>query len=51
MLQQRIQIDDLKDSFYKKLECVFNKYHMKIVLGDLIAKAGKEEIFKPTTGN
>jgi hypothetical protein len=46
--------DDVKDSFYKELEGVFDKflkYHMKILLGDFNAKAGKEVIFKPTTGN
>jgi hypothetical protein len=37
--------DDVKDSFYKELERAFDnfpKYHMKILLGDFIAKAGKE---------
>jgi hypothetical protein len=29
----------------------FPKYHMKIMLGDLNAKLGKEDIFKPTIGN
>jgi hypothetical protein len=46
--------DDVKDSFYKELECVFDKfpkYHMKILLGDFNAKVGKEDIFKPTIGN
>jgi hypothetical protein len=46
--------DDLKDSFYKELECVFDKflkYQMKILLGDFSAKVGKEGIFKPTIGN
>jgi hypothetical protein len=42
--------DDVKDSFYKELERVFDKYHMKILL-DLNAKVGKEDIFKLTTGN
>jgi exonuclease III len=45
---------DVKDSFYKELERVFDrfpKYHMKIVLGDFNAKVGKEDIFKPTIGN
>jgi hypothetical protein len=35
--------DDVKDSFYKKLEHVFDKfpkYHMKILLGDFNAKVG-----------
>jgi hypothetical protein len=46
--------DDIKDSFYEELEQVFDqfpKYHMKILLGDLNAKVGREDIFKPITGN
>jgi hypothetical protein len=46
--------DDVKDSFYGKVESVFDKfpkYHMKILLGDFNAKVGKENIFKPTIGN
>jgi hypothetical protein len=46
--------DDLKDSFYEEWERVFDKfpkYHMKILLGDFNAKAGREYIFKPTIGN
>jgi hypothetical protein len=45
--------DDVKDSFYEELECVFDKfpkYHMKILL-DFNAKVGREDIFKPTIGN
>jgi hypothetical protein len=33
--------DDVKDSFYEELECILNKfpkYHMKILLGDLMPK-------------
>jgi hypothetical protein len=44
----------MKDSFYKKLEHVFDyfpKYHMKILLGDFNAKEDREDIFKPTIGN
>jgi hypothetical protein len=44
----------MKDSFYEGLERVFDKfpkYHTKILLGDFNAKVGKENIFKPTTGN
>jgi hypothetical protein len=47
-------IDDVKDSFYKELELVFDevpKYHMKILLGDVSAEVGKEDIFKQTIGN
>jgi exonuclease III len=46
--------DDVKDGFYEELERIFDKfpkYHMKILLGDLNAKVGREDIFKPTTGN
>jgi hypothetical protein len=46
--------DDVKDSFYEELERVFDefpKYHMKILLGDVSAKLGREDIFKPTIGN
>jgi hypothetical protein len=46
--------DDVKNSFYKELERVFDKfpkYHMKILLGNFNAKVGKEDIFKPTIGN
>jgi hypothetical protein len=45
--------DDVKDSFYKELERVFDKfpkYHMKIML-DFNAKVGREDIFKLTIGN
>jgi ATP-dependent exoDNAse (exonuclease V) alpha subunit len=48
------KIDEVKDSFYEELERTFNKfpkYHMKILLGDLNAKVGREDIFKPTIGN
>ncbi|PNF24980.1 hypothetical protein B7P43_G08801, partial [Cryptotermes secundus] len=49
-------IDDMKDSFYKKIELVYNKFHkyvynMKILLGDFNAKVGREGIFKPAMGN
>jgi hypothetical protein len=46
--------DDVKDSFYNELECVFHKfpkYHMKIPIGDFNAILGREDIFKPTIGN
>jgi hypothetical protein len=48
------EIEDTKDSFYEELERVFvkfPKYHMKISLGDLNAKVGKEDLFKPTIEN
>jgi hypothetical protein len=37
--------DDVKSSFYEKLELVFDKfpkYHMRILLGDFNTKVGKE---------
>jgi hypothetical protein len=46
--------DDVKDSFNEELERIFDKfpkYHMKILLGDLNAKVGREDIFKLTIGN
>jgi hypothetical protein len=45
--------DDVKDGSYEELERVFDKfpkYHMKILMGDLNAKVGREDIFKPTIG-
>jgi exonuclease III len=54
MLQQKIKNDDVKDSFYEELERVFDKfdkYYMKILLGDFNSKVGMEDIFKPTIGN
>jgi hypothetical protein len=46
--------DDIKDSFYKELEQVFDqfpRYHMKILLGDCNANVGREDTFKPIIGN
>jgi hypothetical protein len=46
--------DDVKDSFYRELICVFDKlpkYDTKIFLGDFNAKLGRENIFKPTIRN
>jgi hypothetical protein len=46
--------DNVKDSFYKELERVFDKfpkYHMKILLGEFNAKVGRENLFKQTIGN
>jgi hypothetical protein len=42
------KIVDMKDSFYEELKCLFDKfpkYHMNILLGDLNAKVGREDIF------
>jgi hypothetical protein len=52
--QTEDKTDDVNDSFYEELECVFDtfpKHHMKILLGDFNAKVGREDNFKPTTGN
>jgi exonuclease III len=46
--------DVIKDSFYKELEEVFDqfpRYHMKILMGDVNAEVGREDIFKPTVGS
>jgi hypothetical protein len=46
--------DDVKDSFYKELERVFDKfpkYHTKILLGDFSAKVSREDILKQEIGN
>jgi hypothetical protein len=45
--------DDKKDRFYKELECVFYhflKYHMKILLGDFIAKVRREDFSNQQSG-
>jgi hypothetical protein len=46
--------DDLKDSLHEENEQGidhFPMYHVKILLGDFNAKAGRENIFKTTIGN
>jgi exonuclease III len=46
--------DDVKDSFYEELACVFDqfpRYNMNILLGNFNAKVGKEDILKPTSRN
>jgi hypothetical protein len=46
--------DDSKDSFHEELKQVFYhfpKNHMKILLGDFNANLGRQDIFKPKTGN
>jgi hypothetical protein len=53
-VQQNDKTDDVKDSFYKELERVFDKfpkYHMKILFEDFNAKVGREDIFKLTIEN
>jgi hypothetical protein len=46
--------DDVKDSFCEELGSVFDQFPMydtKILLGDVSAKVGRENIFKRTIGN
>jgi hypothetical protein len=46
--------DDVKDSFCQELGRVFDqfsRYDMNILLGDLNAKVGRENVFKPTISN
>jgi hypothetical protein len=46
--------DDVKDSFYEELGCVFNqfpRYDMKILMVDLNAKISRGDIFKPAIQN
>jgi hypothetical protein len=46
--------DDMEDSFYEEQECVYDhfpRYHMKILLGNFIAKLGRNDNFKPTVQN
>jgi exonuclease III len=48
------KIFDVKDCFYEELERVFDKspkYQIKILLGDLNVKVGREDMFKPTIWN
>jgi hypothetical protein len=43
--------DDVKDSFYEEVGCVFDQFHkysMNILLGDFNAKVGRENIYKLT---
>ncbi|PNF22036.1 hypothetical protein B7P43_G10581 [Cryptotermes secundus] len=45
------KLDDINDRFYEELEQAYDKflkYSMKILLGDLNAKVGRKDIFKPT---
>ena len=46
--------DETVDSIRVELELVIDhlrKYHVKILLGDLNARLGREDIFKRTSGN
>jgi hypothetical protein len=42
--------DDVKNSFYEELECVFDKFRMKILLGDFNAKVGREYTWMSPNG-
>jgi exonuclease III len=45
--------DDVKDGFYEELERIFDKfpkYHMKVLLGDLNAKVGREDVLNRQLG-
>lgn len=44
---------DVKDEFYAQLEAVMDAIpdgHLRILLGDMNAKVGKEQVFQDTTG-
>ena len=46
--------DYIKENFYEEIERLFDQlpaYHMKILLDDFNAKAGRENILQPTIGN
>jgi hypothetical protein len=46
--------DDVKDSFYEELGCIFDqfpRYDTKILLGEFNVKIRREDIFKPTVRN
>jgi hypothetical protein len=45
--------DESKETFYEKLDQIYHRapaHDRKIIIGDLNAKIGKEELFRPTTG-
>lgn len=45
--------DTVKDEFYEQLSRTYNEcpgHDIKVILGDLNAKIGREEIFRPTIG-
>jgi len=51
--QLRIKLNDIKDRSYEELECVFHLFRkclMKILLGDLNAKVGIEDILNQHSG-
>jgi hypothetical protein len=54
MHQTEDKTDDTQESLYDELGCVFDqfpKYHTKMLLEDFSAIDGREDIFKPRTGN
>jgi hypothetical protein len=45
--------DDVKDSFYEEVGCVFDqfpRYDMKILLGDFSVKVGRKDISNQQSG-
>jgi hypothetical protein len=47
------KIDDMKDSLYEELECIFDtfpEYHIKILLGNFNAKLGREDFLNQQLG-
>jgi hypothetical protein len=47
------KIDDMKESIYEGLECVFDKFpkcHINILLGDFNAEVGREDILNGQLG-
>ena len=54
MQQQTKKTEEVKEEFYNLLEQNINQIansDFKILLGDFNVKVGKENIYKPTTGN
>jgi hypothetical protein len=43
--------DDSKDRIRAALFFIIPKYRMRILLGDLNAKEGRENVLRPTVGN
>jgi hypothetical protein len=53
MLQQKEKSDEEKDSFYDDLDRIYYDYpwmDVKIIISDMNAKVGKEDVYKPVSG-